>query len=827
MIPEWLIFLSLPILLSFSAVPILIKSKTFVKLELLEKLTFSLVLSSTMTILALTLYGVIIPEGFKIFSLVLFTLAVLTTLGTSLFYRKDIKSFLRLNLLEVRNTISDPIKLLFLVALITYFAKTLLFLIYKPIIDPDVINSYLPFARSTFLADHIPLKDFFSGRPITIPPVGGFILYAWSYALTGSIFSESFRLIPLPFIVGNVALVYLIGRKALGKKIALLSSIIFMFLPFQDESLFLTSYYPDLIFLFFCLFFLYLLIKVFWETKKALSNNIYLFLIGLSIAITFLLKLQAIFLYLFLVLIFIRESRFLTISLKRIAGILLILGFFIAPFISPWLRLFGKPPFWWSIFLIGTMILFYLWHLERRGTSDKKFTEITFKNFIGVLLVSSVGGIWFLRNLIIFHHPTVDFSTETNRILARTFYSIGHNVDKLSGVVSLTKTITWPKHPLLAIFYWPILGTFWLVPKTWGLFSMSRREKRFILFFWGLSWFCYWQIYLGGIGGNRYLLPLTPILAWAIAIGVVELSPKLKTVFLKNKKISVDTIITLMVIFGLLFSLIQSNFLWWNAGVIYYGQTELRNQALEVISSQTAKTLNIFTGSLEAPLGSYKDDLIISTKRLAVAFSATSDLASGYIKELMSAAILVSLGVLLFLLVLSKIKLAPKILSRVIIILGAILILPYFLVFIFISEGNLNQFAKFEREKVYSSWGQAKFIEPFLIQNARKDDKILFYGIPTGLSYFTGLRVYNLEYGVAGIEIVSPIIGERDKEEVYSFLKERNIKYFIFDTHGRSAERFNQFKKLTEFALILDDRQYVEQKIFPTGENAWAIYELK
>ena len=828
MIPEWLVFWSLPILLSFSAVPILIKSKTFVKLEPLEKFIFSLALSSIITISFLTLYGVLVPKGFKMFSWVLFILTVLTTLGTSLFYRKDIKSFLRLSLLEVRKAISDPIKLLFLVALFTYFAKVVLFLIYKPIIDPDVIDSYLPFARSVFLADNIPLRDFFSGRPITIPPVGGFILYAWSYGLTGSIFSESFRLIPLPFLLGSVALVYLIGKKAIGRKTALLSSIVFMFLPFQDEALFLTSYYPDLIFLFFCLFFLYLLIKVFWGTRRSSSNNIYLSLIGFSIAISFLLKLQAIFLYLFLALIFVGELKFLPIFLRRITGILFIISFFIAPFIIPWLRFYGMPSFWPSVVLIGLMVLFFLFYLEGKTmVSDRKSLVITCKNLIKVLAISSIGGIWLLRSLAIFHHPIADFSTETSRSLAQIVSAINQEIIRLGGVPFFTESISWPKYSWWGIFYWPILGTFWMVLKLWGLFSGLKREKVLFLLAWGLGWFCFWQIYLGGVSGIRYLLPLTPVLAWAIAIGVEELSRKFRAIFLKKKRIAVDTIIAFMVIFGLLFNLIQSQFLWWNAGAIYYGPTEFRSQTLEVISPETIESLNIFTGSFEAAPISYKDNLIIFAKRLAVVFSARSELASEYIKELMAGGLLVSLIAFIFLLALSKIKLAPKMLLKVIIILGVILILPYFLVFILISEGNLSHFAKFEREKVYSSWGQVKVIEPFLIQNARKEDKVLFYGIPTGLSYFTGLRVYNLEYSVAGKEIIFSIMDEEDKEKIYSFLKERNIRYFVIDTHGRSAERFTQFKKLVKFLAILDDRQYTEQKVFPSEKNAWVLYELK
>ncbi len=827
MIPEHLVFFSLPILLSFLAAPILIKSKTFIKLEPLEKFIFSLALSSVIIILFLTFYAIFIPVGFRAISQVLFILAVLIIFWTGFSYRRNITPYLRLGLLEIKKAISNPIRLLFLVVFFTYLIKALLFLFYKPIIDPDVVDSYLPFARSLFLAGNLPLKDFFSNRPIMIPPVGGFILYAWNYALTGSILSEAFRLIPLPFLLGDIFLVYLIGKKTFGKKIGLLSSIVFAFLPFQDESLFLTVYYPDCIFLFFCLFILYLLIEVFGKAEKKLSNNIYLYLIGLSIAIAFLLKLQVIFLYLFFILIFIKELENLIVPLKRIIGTLFIVGFFIAPFFSPWLRVYGKPPFWWSIFLIGTIILFYLWYLERKGASNKKFTGITFKSFIGVLLISSIGGIWFLRNLIIFHHPTADFSTETSRTLVRIFYNISQSVDKLSGVVSLTKTITWSKDPLLSIFYWPILGTFWIVPKFWGLFSVLKRRKGFILLFWGLGWFCYWQIYLGGLGGNRYLLPLIPVLTWAIAVGVEELSRRFKAAFLKKKKVAVDVIIVLMVVFGLLFSLIQSSFLWWNAGIIYYGQTELRNQALEVVSPQTVEKLNVFDESLKLPPTSYKENLVILAKKLVVAFSASSDLARGYTKELVLAGILGSLVVFLFLLALPKVRLAARKLSKAILILGVVLILPYLLVFMLISEGNLNQFAKFEREKVYSSWGQAKFIEPFLIENAQKNDKVLFYGMQTGLSYYTGLKVYNLEYDIAWVGLIQAIIYETNKEKVISFLKGKDIRYIVVDTHGKSAKRFAQFKDSIGFLSILDDSQYVEQMVFPTKENAWTLYEIK
>lgn len=158
-------------------------------------------------------------------------------------------------------------------------------------------------------------------------------------------------------------------------------------------------------------------------------------------------------------------------------------------------------------------------------------------------------------------------------------------------------------------------------------------------------------------------------------------------------------------------------------------------------------------------------------------------------------------------------------------LLFATLLGPYLLVFCVISEGDIRRFGEQEMRKVYSYWGQSTTTVPYLLQHADPQSVVLFCGVPTGLSYYTGLRVLNLQYGYDLAEL-EPVFEETDVDAIYQYFLAQGIDYVIVDTGGTSARYCQALRTVTDIFDLLDDSRYFSLKLEPTEESVWALYEI-
>jgi hypothetical protein len=300
-----LLTMTLPLLITLVALPLLARLEVFRSVDKWEKLAVTLSVSTVTLIMALSFWATLLPAGFRAFSLVVYAFGLCSCLWSGYENREFLIVALRGLPRRVRATFrGDKLTLVLWTVIAAYLAKACLFLLFRPIVDADVVDSYLPFARTLYLSDHIPLYNYFDTRPIMVPPVGGWILYGWAYSLSGSMFSESFRLLMLPILIGNLVMTYLLGRTVAGEKTAKLGLIIFAFLPFQDQLLFEFVLYPDMMFAFLSLVVFYLLVQLLYQQREPHEVISYTLIMGLAMGGALLLKFQGVFLYYFLVLFY-------------------------------------------------------------------------------------------------------------------------------------------------------------------------------------------------------------------------------------------------------------------------------------------------------------------------------------------------------------------------------------------------------------------------------------------------------------------------------------------------------------------------------------------
>ena len=236
-----------PFILCFLAFPLLERFSWFRKFGWAEKLLASLVASLTIILFPLYFVGVVIGNFFVEASRFLFVaglvliVAKLIHIFVKLVYAHEFKVRIK-RLLTVEMSL---INFALIVSIVFFVANYTFFLLIKAIIDWDVASLYLPFARSIFMQNSIPLT---SQGLNNIGQQGISVLYSFVYSNSSSLVTENFRLMPLAFILMIFVLVFSIAKLFLNGSVAKLAVIVCCFLPIFDSSLSWFSFYPDLAF---------------------------------------------------------------------------------------------------------------------------------------------------------------------------------------------------------------------------------------------------------------------------------------------------------------------------------------------------------------------------------------------------------------------------------------------------------------------------------------------------------------------------------------------------------------------------------------------------
>ncbi|OGG25852.1 hypothetical protein A3E42_06035 [Candidatus Gottesmanbacteria bacterium RIFCSPHIGHO2_12_FULL_40_13] len=759
---ELILTILIPVVLSLSGLPFLLKNRYFREFPGILLLAISVQLGLSLVIFPMVIWGLIFASGFVVIARIIFILSILlSAIGLYTFLRN--KKF-SINLKETIKLVKNPVIAVTFIFLFIYF---LLFAL-KPVIDSDIISSYLPLGRSIIRSDSIPRLNYYDNKPFVIPPVAGPVLFSFYYALSKNITGEIFRYINLPFFFSFLIFSYYIFRKFLNKSYSLLALVVLLTTPLLEDLIFSAGLYPDFIFASLCLFSFWLMYSLANTPKATGQNRISFFicmLMGISIALAMLFKYQAIVLYVIAAAFILSQN--LTGLLRSLVYLLDLSPLFLMEYFS--INPYNKfPLFVELVFILLITVALFLLH-----KNIKPFKKSNLLNLYIFFIFSLPGFIFIVRNFLVFNGLN-----ETSLI-----YNWAVSMEKTVGEEIEQGNL----YSIFSIFLAPALSAYWLIPKITGLFIMIKKNrKHFLNLFIIFTWTGYWVIGMSAVT-VRWLMPILPFLVLSIMVG-------LKHFF---KKINYFT----QIIFtGILFMILSSKFIFINLGSLLSGTENLRQ-----IAGQQQSGSSVIRNGIDGFLKT-------------IIFTLTARTESE--KDILQ---LLILSVIFFILIKKIADLFGSAKSLKVILLTVFII--YGSVFMWVSNGNLLNFTEREADLVFDYWGQQRYLIPYLKNHSEKDDIVLSYNIQTGLSYYTNMRVFNLQYG-AGLQIFYPIFNETDPEKIHLFYKKNGFRYFVLLDYQESKKHWSNLRKKTKIFDILDDKRYSTLVLSPNNKSHWKLYEI-
>jgi len=137
-------------------------------------------------------------------------------------------------------------KLVVFISIIGLLSIYAIFLSSRAILDSDVVQDYLPISREIVRGNGFTYSNGYDYN-ILLKPIGVSVLYAWTYVISSSTLSEVFRLMPLIPILMLIILNYAIASSATkSKTVGIISTAVFVVLPFNDRFLLYNAFYPDI-----------------------------------------------------------------------------------------------------------------------------------------------------------------------------------------------------------------------------------------------------------------------------------------------------------------------------------------------------------------------------------------------------------------------------------------------------------------------------------------------------------------------------------------------------------------------------------------------------
>ncbi len=777
---ESILMFIIPLSFIFGAYPVLNRVARLKRYSVLLKLCLSLVATTSFTVLFSSFWGIVFPRGFIVTSRILFAILVLLTIVTlkDLLFSvisKGIKTCDN----KTKILSGNKVTYLFLGIFILVF---LLIFTLRPVVDSDVVDSYLPLARSIVMADKIPAYNYYDGSPFAIPPVGGPSFFAYYYTISGNIFGEVFRFINIPYFLGILLFSYYIFSLFFPSEYSLLGVLIILVIPFLEGFIFEAGFYPDFIFAFLSLFCFWFMLKLISSHRKKYSWIIYA-LLGLSLGASLLIKYQAIFLY---ALVFgLGVFRYF-----RGKGKILYLS---VPFVPFLLKIFfkGEPytvPQGFAFGIFFAVLLFMaFWSVRINIYSDKK----DFYKLVASAMISLSGFIFILRNYLFFGNFT------SQKLSYNWASSIGSSI----GVVGKGGI---PFETLTFIFG-SSLAVFWLLPKITGVLKGFSRGIKFLPVYIFFVWYSWWVLFLGA-ADTKWLLPVIPFLAVLILDGLKKLSVRRKMV--EN-----------IVYAGVFFHFLSSKFLLWNFWSYSIGNNTLRYSVQKYgVNFQIGEALVPEVKSHFSDLIKIPNDILEVVLRSLYILASRVSISPSDIPLMIILAFLLSITVVVIGAMSDRLYLKK-------IVPAAILIL-YGYIFIAVSGGiNLLNFTKREQNMLFDYWGQSTTVVPYLASHSHLGDRIVVFGTPSGLSYYSGLQTYNVEYG-GGLSLFYPVFESSNFSDIYSFYKKNRIKFVLISTYGTSVKRFDKLRDKTKIFDILGNNEYSKKVISSRNDIYWDMYEI-
>ncbi len=739
--------------------------------------------ASAIAIITLSFWAVLFPGGFRVLGAFLLVISIILVLTKHAVIVARCRSTAR----SVVRLMRQREYQVYFAIIGVFLAKVIFFSLFKPVIDPDVVNYYLPFARSIAISDNVPNSNLYSTLPIIHTPIGSLVIPALIYSVLGSTTSEMFRLINLPYITSLLIIIYRFVRRFTNSRLIGLQTVtVFVGLPMIDSLLFEALFYPDFIFTFYCLLALERLYSITNQDQSSLKSFV---ILALYLSTAMLIKFQAVWLLPFFALWFSFHLH-LSTNLKKT----IIIGFAI---IFSGLRLLQPATLPSPHPLILLLAPLFLYLLFRPPHWPHRRLQLPLGHILISLTILLLGGLWFIRNLLIFGNILVRTTPTDNWV-----YSLQGEESKALGPYQVDldplsqKLLSWinldavnyaePLGSLWAILFWPGLGSLWLIFKIIGLLK-AKQSNYFFPFVWTIYWYLVWIFYLGAVS-DRHLLPLLPFLSLIIVLGINALrnliSPA-KVIFLIS-----------------LLSLAQSRFLSWNLGVALVGRTRLKTLADSLYPTTEPNRFSI-------------NSTVDYVKRFLSAINAPGDSANSFIVYL----IVFSLSAFGLCFLFRRTHLPNFILT------SAIFLFPYIATIVLVTNFQPQFFTHIEQDKVYSYAGQFESVIPRLESTLLPTDRIIFLGTPTGLSYYLNHPVLDF-LNSSDIASIKPVFDSKDSDEINNFLNANHYRYIVLLDDPLIQKKLNFLKTKSYFFSHIFEPSVSRLIVIPTASSSWYVYQI-
>ncbi len=621
-------------------------------------------------------------------------------------------------------------RLIFISLVVALLAIYTLFLSSRALLDSDAAQYYLPMAREIVRQNGFTYSSGYDYN-ILLKPIGAAVIYSWTYFASGSILSESFRLLPLVPLLVLVMLNYGIASSATkSKTVGLISTAIFILLPFNDRFISYTAFYPDMFYYPLIFSVIYFLIQ-FYQNRK----NSMLLWSGLALGIAGLLNAQTIYVVIaFVVFIAVLELyRFKKLSLMLccVTPFLILIPSILSDARAG--SIVQIPKFtseeWILLLFVAVLngICFYL-TLYRKILFNKETsfpsTILNFIKKICILIIpfTLISGLWYITNLVKF--GTL-ISTSSINLL-----NYGWALNILNPL-QIAPQIADVGHYLLYFLFMfvdpAVMGFVWLIPLLAGLLFIFRHKLgdfNILLFFeFSIAVIILAEVAVSlpsTLGYNpRDIFVLTPMLTTLSAIGLFAISNRFNSKFDNLSKL----------LFSLLF-VAFFGFLSYVHSVLVYNVSLYYNTAIGSIMSSFVGFLRLNLAQTSFQLSYVNRAYFVGNNILVIIlfsaicgipllFVATYNRWKPYVQRIIS------------------IKLKRRLPTRkssvlwtllIIVLLLSVIVLPR--VELFYAEGG---FQKIESNQLQQTYGS---LYDLILEKDNLTGGILTYQCPDGLPYY-------------------------------------------------------------------------------------------
>jgi hypothetical protein len=775
--------------------------------NIIERLSLSYILS--LAIMFVTLY---IGGIFKVFSVAAFIYFAITLVSLIHLFTLFIRRYWRKRSLFSLSSFSvSTEKLVIIISIIALLSFYAIFLNASAILDSDVVQYYLPIARELVNANEFVYGYDFN---ILLKPIGDSVLYGWTYVISGSTQAETFRLMPLAPILLLILLNYAITTFATkSKTIGIISTAIFLALPFHDRFLLYTAFYPDMFYYPIIFAGLYFLIRYSYS-----KHNSLLVWTGVGLGVGSLFKAQTIFVLItFIVLLLVIEFRThkkISIALCCLAPFYMLTSNLLANSFQEGAFLLYLPVF------SGTQLILFAFLFASSGLCcyiilRKKYskTELNFSMIkslvkkISFLLIPVVvlSSLWYLNNLLRFN--SIIWTSSIN--LPNFDWALG--VLQSLETVQQTVNVGYYLSNFIFMFLDPaVMGYVMFVPFLIGLFIVLRKRieriGELLLFSVVLASIILSNIVISLHSTSGYnprdIFVLTPLLTTISAIGVVSVVSSLNKIGDNVKRILIS--ILLVAYFGLV-SYVHSVLLWF--------------------TSAFSRTI---TGNFAASFGSIVG-LTLAQTSFQLSYTDRALFVGDNILRIISLSLIAGIPVLIIIICRYN-KLVRKHISKVFVHFRSSRLWFITRVFVFLLFVSILIFPRFE---VLSSQGGAYGIKEFQLRNTYGDfyepiiegelelnGSILTFRSPSGLQYYLPeSKIIDLRYPANLAFLKDTLLLDLPSETV-SKLKQKGINYLLVNPSS-IKELDNSLNSV--FSNIISNP---ENAILSQRFDDWKLYTL-